>query len=70
VKKKRDKLGHLAFKYFFSRFLSLFKIVNFAPKQEAFELQINVDHRQYLEAFLENFPNFDVKFNNFSKHGF
>jgi tryptophanyl-tRNA synthetase len=46
--------------------LSIFKNVNFAQKQEAFELQINVNHRQYLEAFLENFPNFNVKFNNFS----
>jgi hypothetical protein len=47
--------------------LSIFKNVNFAQKQEAFELQINVNHRQYLEAFIENFPNFNVKFNNFSK---
>jgi hypothetical protein len=45
---------------------SIFKNVNFTQKQEAFELQINVNHRQYLEAFLENFANFNVKFNKFS----
>ena len=62
----KTNFGHLTFKYFFSRFLSIFKNVNFAQKQEAFELQINVNHRQYLEAFLDNFPNFNIKFNNFS----
>jgi hypothetical protein len=35
----KTNFGHLTFKYFFSRFLSIFKNVNFAQKQEAFELQ-------------------------------
>jgi hypothetical protein len=45
LKKKemtKTNFGHLTSKYFFSRFLSIFKNVNFAQKQEAFELQMKI----------------------------
>jgi hypothetical protein len=43
------------------------KIISFlfSEKDGQIELQINENHRQYLEAFLENFPNFNVS--NFKK---